>query len=80
MHMRMLGVVVGGGDPLQPCSEIGFHSRQNVSRQLFEIDAFTKFRRDNEFEQSRIASGLPIPENRWNVGNGTAGTKPSCMA
>ena len=39
IHMWMLGVVMQGGNPLQPRAEVLFHSNHSVPRQPFKMQA-----------------------------------------
>src|SRR5215469_9015982 len=76
MHMRMLGIEVHGGYPLQARLQISLHTLNEFSRVLLEVQAFAKLRGHNDFEEALIARPLPTVEDRGDIYVRSGGIKP----
>jgi len=58
----MLGVVMDGGDPLELCAQVAFYPFHQLASVLLEVQAVTKLRRYDDFEEPLVTGPLPIAE------------------
>src|SRR5439155_22420401 len=66
VNVGMFGVVMLGRYPFQASTEITLHLGHQVTSEFLEIQAIPKFGRDDQFEQSLVASGLPLMQSAVN--------------
>ena len=59
MHMRVLGVVMGHGYPFDVGIEIVCNATHQFARKLWQVDAVSKFGRDDKLPEQGIPRGLP---------------------
>src|SRR5215469_4284002 len=76
MHVRMLGIEVQGGCPLQARFQIFLHALNEFSRVFLEVQAIAKLRGHNDFEEALIARSLPTVEDRGDIYVRSGGVKP----
>ena|SRR5215469_8133881 len=76
MHVRMLGIEVHGGYPLQARLQIFLHTLNEFSCVVLEVQTFAEFRGHNDFEEAVIARSLPTVENGGDIYVRSGGVKP----
>src|SRR5262245_51393432 len=64
MHVRVTGVVVVDGHPLEARAEIPLHVRDECSCVRLQVEALSVLRRDDELPQPFVARPLPAPQRR----------------
>jgi hypothetical protein len=62
VHVRVFGIAVSHGNPLQRSVQVPFHPAQNVAGESEQIDAVAKLRRDDQLPQALVSCGLPFGE------------------
>src|SRR5579884_758951 len=65
--MGMLGIVMHNSSPLQLSVEIALHPAHQIAPESFKINPLSKFRRNDQLEQARVAGSLPAVEGRWKI-------------
>ena len=67
VSVRVLGIEMCHGGPLEPCVQILFHAPHEPAGQHLQIQAISELRRDDELEQALIADVLPSAERHGEV-------------
>ena len=62
VNVGMLGVVMDGGDPFELSTQVACHPLQQLASVLLEIQAVSKLRRYDDFEEPLVSGTLPIVE------------------
>jgi outer membrane protein TolC len=75
MRVWVFAVPVNHRRPLQPGFEITLHSSHQRSDERHHVDTLAEFRRDDDLEQPRVASRLPVGEGSGQIRDLTCGTE-----
>jgi hypothetical protein len=62
MDMRVFGIVMGHGNPLQWTVQVPLHLAHEFAGELEQIDAVAEFRRDDQLPEALVSCGLPPGE------------------
>src|SRR6516165_2119276 len=76
MHVRMLGIEVHSGYPFQARLQVFFHTLNEFSRVVLEVQTFAELRGHNDFEEALIARSLPTVEDGGDIYVRSGGVKP----
>src|SRR5215469_4552247 len=76
MHVRMFGIEVHRGYPLQARLQIFLHALNEFSRVFLEVQAFAELRGHNDFEEALIARSLPTVEDGGDIYVRSGDVKP----
>jgi hypothetical protein len=79
MDMRVFGIVMGHGNPLQRTVQVPLHSAHKVAGESGQIDAVAEFRRDDQLPEALVSCGLPPGELSGNF-NSLPGGIEACQA
>jgi hypothetical protein len=62
VNVRMLSVVMDGGDPVELFAQVALHPSHQLPSVLLKVQMVSEFRRYNDFEDTLVSSTLPIVE------------------
>src|SRR5439155_27160088 len=79
MNVRVVGVVVIHGHPLESRPQVALHVRDERPCVRLEIQALGVLGRDDELPQALVAGPLPAPEGRRKVDALLLGTEPATL-
>jgi hypothetical protein len=65
--MRMLGITMDDGNPLERAAEIRFNLLHNVPREALQIGAVSELGRDNEFPEELVFARLPFLQSSRDI-------------
>jgi hypothetical protein len=63
VDVRVFGIEMWDGNPVQACAQIFLHPARELARQLVQVDSVAEFRRYDHFPEPRVASFLPPIED-----------------
>jgi hypothetical protein len=67
MYMRVFSIVMYGRNPLEWGAKIGFHLGDQSACEGLKIQSIAEFGRNDKFEEPRVTSLLPAPEQSGDV-------------
>jgi hypothetical protein len=79
VDMRVFGIVMGHGNPLQRTVQVPFHLAHKVAGESQQINTVAEFRRDDQLPHALVACGLPPVELSGNF-NSLPGGIEACRA